>query len=104
MHTDHRKSIESIKRTEYFADMLEVTGFLKELRDKNPEDEKGTEMRYKQLSDLALYVNNLHSDADSFERVLQIVREDRVRAVTQLREIRAKQLMMITLLNNESLA
>lgn len=89
MHTDHRKSIESIKRTEYFADMLEVTGFLKELRDKNPEDEK-VQKAVQAAINLALYVNNLHSDADSFEKVLQIVREDRIRAVTQLREIRAK--------------
>lgn len=89
MHTDHRKSIESIKRTEYFADMLEVTGFLKDLRDKNPEDEK-TQNAVQAAIRLALYVNNLHSDADSFEKVLQIVREDRIRAVTQLRETRKK--------------
>jgi len=89
MHTDHRKSIESIKRTEYFADMLEVTGFLKELRDKNPDDEKIQKVVQSAIN-LALYVNNLHSDADSFEKVLQIVREDRIRAVTQLREIRNK--------------
>lgn len=89
MSKDHRKRIEAMNRLEYFNNMREVASFIKEQKDKDPEN-KDISRIIDALTSITVYVSSLQMDQDSFEQVLKLVHDDRARAVFQLRELRKK--------------
>ena len=69
MNERTRKIIDNHNEGKYLSDMLFVAEYIRDLKEKNQDDEKLREVSIA-LAEIAMYVNSLHMDRNSFHLVL----------------------------------
>lgn len=69
MNERTRKIIDNHNEGKYLSDMLFVAEYIRDLKEKNQDDEKLREVSIA-LAEIAMYVNSLHMDRNSFHLAL----------------------------------